>query len=78
MEKLKEGVYALDSLNAKVDGIMGLSFLLWEAITEGGNAVDADIHGGAAFLLHDEITAIHDALHDIGDLLHDGLNKAKT
>ena len=32
MEKLKEALNKLDELAVKMDGIMGVSFLLWESI----------------------------------------------
>lgn len=78
MEKLSEALNKLDELAVKMDGIMGVSFLLWESIDEGSDRVKVDIHGSAAYFLHDEITAIHDALHDIGDLLSDGLKEVRA
>ena len=44
----------------------------------GSDRVKVDIHGSATYFLHDEITAIHDALHDIGDLLSDGLKEVRA
>ena len=78
MEKLKEALNKLDELAVKMDGIMGVSFLLWESIDGGSDRVKVDIHGSATYFLHDEITAIHDALHDIGDLLSDGLKDVRA
>ena len=74
MEKLKEALNKLDELAVKMDGIMGVSFLLWESIDGGSDRVKVDIHGSATYFLHDEITAIH----DIGDLLSDGLKEVRA
>ena len=57
---------------------MGVSFLLWESIDGGRDRVKVDSQGSAAYFLHDEITAIHDAVHDIGDLLSDGLKEVRA
>ena len=56
MEKLSEALNKLDELAVKMDGIMGVSFLLWESIDGGSDRVKVDIHGSAAYFLHDEIT----------------------
>ena len=55
MEKLNEAFNKLDELVVKMDGIMGVSFLLWESIDGGSDRVKVDIHGSAAYFLHDEI-----------------------
>lgn len=73
MEKINEAFQALGELKVRIDGIVGLSFLLWESIAEGNFVITADTHGGAAYLLNKEITAIHDELHNIEDMLSDGL-----
>lgn len=42
MEKLKEALNKLDELAVKMDGIMGVSFLLWESIDGGSDRVKVD------------------------------------
>ena len=44
MEKLSEALNKLDELAVKMDGIMGVSFLLWESIDGGSDRVKVDIH----------------------------------
>ncbi len=45
MEKLKEALNKLDELAVKMDGIMGVSFLLWESIDGGSDMVDSHVEG---------------------------------
>lgn len=75
MEKINEAFQTLGELEVRVNGIVGLSFLLWESIAEGNFDITADTHGSAAYLLNTEIKAIHDELRNIEDMLSDGLRE---
>ena len=77
MEKLKQAIYDFDELGIRIDGIAGLSFLLWEAITEGNFAINKDTHGSAAYLLNNEIEKIRNELQDIKDRFYEGLREVK-
>lgn len=75
MEKLKRSIRDFDELGVRIDGIAGLSFLLWESIAEGNFEIDKDTHGSAAFLLNHEIEELRDELQDIKDRMFECLKE---
>lgn len=75
---LQSAYNALESLDLDIDCMESLSFLLWQSLAEYSTELDRDIHGNAAYMLNKKIEQIHDALHDIGDLLSDGLKEVRA
>lgn len=75
MEKLKKAMFDFDELETRIDGIVSLSFLMWDTIVSRSSQIEKDTHGGAAFLLNHEIETIRDELQDIKERMFECLKE---
>ena len=78
MENLEKAVYMLENLNIKADGVLGLSTLLWQSTSEGMTELEEDIYSGATYLLMSEVEYMHDKIHEVVDILYDGLKEVRA
>ena len=77
MENLKKAVYMLENLNIKADGVLGLSTLLWQSTSEGMTELE-EVYSGATYLLMSEVEYMHDKIHEVVDMLYDGLKEVRA
>lgn len=78
METIKDALYDFDRLDVRIQAVVGISFLLWEAIVEGNFEITADTHGSVAYMLNDELEALQNELKDIKNRMFDGLKEVRA
>ena len=78
MENLEKAVYMLENLNIKADGVLGLSTLLWQSTSEGMTELEEEVYSGVTYLLMSEVEYMHDKIHEVVDMLYDGLKEVRA
>lgn len=78
METISNALYDFDKLEIRIQAVVGISFLLWEALVEGNFEITADTHGSVAYMLNNELEALQNELEDIKNRLFDGLREVKA
>lgn len=78
METISNALYDFDKLEIRIQAVVGISFLLWEALVEGNFKITADTHGSVAYMLNNELEALQNELKDIKNRMFDGLREVKA
>lgn len=78
METISNALYDFDKLEMRIQAVVGISFLLWEALVEGNFEITADTHGSVAYMLNNELEALQNELKDIKNRMFDGLREVKA
>lgn len=78
METISNALYDFDKLEIRIQAVVGISFLLWEALVEGNFEITADTHGSVAYMLNNELEALQNELKDIKNRMFDGLREVKA